>query len=308
MTKGEKITVSVFMITYNHEGYIAQALDSILMQKTNFKYEIVIGEDCSTDATRKIILKYAKKHPGIFQLLLHKTNIGMMPNIIATLKACGGKYIALCEGDDYWTDPLKLQKQVDFLEGAVGYSGCFHDCKIVVDQEKEGYLRVGIRVIEKNVTLISLINENNIATASIVFKNFLQDIPNYWSKTIKGDYAIMIAVAEQGLIKYLPEVMSVYRVHEGGIWSSKSQIYHEKEGIKFCDLLMSEYCENSEIVETLKIKIKHSYFRMSIVLVREKERLKSLCYLLQSLPIISKQHNSTNYFKYFKEFIKSFKY
>lgn len=112
----KKPLVSVWMITYNHEKFIAQAIDSVIMQKTNFDYEIVIGEDCSTDRTREIVLEYKAKHPDKFKLLLQEKNVGMMQNFIVTLKTCNGKYIALLEGDDYWTDPLKLQKQVDFLQ------------------------------------------------------------------------------------------------------------------------------------------------------------------------------------------------
>ena len=111
--------VSVFMITYNHEKYIAEALDSILMQKTDFDFDIVIGEDCSTDATRRIVLEYSRKYPDKIKLLLHNVNVGFISNMMYVLEACTGKYVAMCEGDDYWTDPFKLQKQVDFLEASL---------------------------------------------------------------------------------------------------------------------------------------------------------------------------------------------
>lgn len=117
----ETPVVSIFMMTFNHEEFISEAIEGVLMQKTNFDYEIVIGEDCSTDNTREIILSYQKKYPGKFKLLLHEKNIGAVANQMAIFQACVGKYIALCEGDDYWTDPLKLQKQVDFLEGNPEY-------------------------------------------------------------------------------------------------------------------------------------------------------------------------------------------
>mgnify|MGYP001248218371 CR=1 FL=1 len=114
--------VSVHMITYNHEKYIAQAIEGVLMQKTNFLFELVIGEDCSTDSTRVICKEYADRYPNIIKLLPDAgKNLGMMENAIRTTMACTGKYIALCEGDDYWTDPYKLQKQVDFLEAHNDY-------------------------------------------------------------------------------------------------------------------------------------------------------------------------------------------
>ena len=110
------IIVSVLMITYNHENFIREAIDGVLMQKTTFPIELIIGEDCSTDSTRKIVVEYAEKYPDLIRPLLPGSNLGMMKNFNKTMEAAKGKYIAICEGDDYWTDPLKLQKQVDILE------------------------------------------------------------------------------------------------------------------------------------------------------------------------------------------------
>ena len=124
--KNDEILVSVCMITYNHEEFICEAIEGVLMQKTNFPIELIIGEDCSTDNTRKIVLEYAEKHPDIICPLLPESNLGMMKNFIQTMEAARGKYIALCEGDDYWTDPYKLQKQVDFLEANEEYTVCSH--------------------------------------------------------------------------------------------------------------------------------------------------------------------------------------
>jgi glycosyltransferase involved in cell wall biosynthesis len=106
--------VSVLMITYNHEKFIAQAIDSILMQQTDFEYEIVVGDDFSKDRTRAILDNYKKKHPSKIKLLFPDRNLGMHRNFIQTLNSCQGQYVALLEGDDYWTSPYKLQKQVDF--------------------------------------------------------------------------------------------------------------------------------------------------------------------------------------------------
>lgn len=121
--------VSICCITYNHEAFISGAIDGFLKQETNFDYEIIIGEDCSTDNTRKIIDKYANKYPGLIQVITSDSNVGPVLNEYRTLLAAKGKYIAFCEGDDYWTDSLKLQKQVDFLEANTGYSVCFHRCR-----------------------------------------------------------------------------------------------------------------------------------------------------------------------------------
>lgn len=114
--KNNEVMVSVCMITYNHENFIHEAIEGVLMQKTNFSIELIIGEDCSTDNTRKIVLEYAEKYPDIIRPLLPDSNLGMIKKFFKSMEATKGKYIALCEGDDFWTDQYKLQKQVDFLE------------------------------------------------------------------------------------------------------------------------------------------------------------------------------------------------
>ena len=137
-----KPLVSVCCVTYNHVGFIRDAIDSFLMQKTDFNYEICLGEDASNDGTRGICVEYAKKYPDKIRLFLRSrddvikingTATGRY-NFIETLKECKGKYIALCEGDDYWTDPYKLQKQVDFLEANSEYSFC--GSEIIIEDEK----------------------------------------------------------------------------------------------------------------------------------------------------------------------------
>jgi glycosyltransferase involved in cell wall biosynthesis len=113
--------VSVLSITYNHAPYIAQAIESFLAQETTFPLEIVIGEDCSTDGTTEIVLNYAKRYPNLIRVITSETNVGVIPNFLRTLEVCRGKYIAICEGDDYWHYPQKLQMQVDFLEANPDY-------------------------------------------------------------------------------------------------------------------------------------------------------------------------------------------
>ena len=123
--------VSVKMITYNHEPYIAQAIDGVLMQETDFPIELIIGEDCSTDRTREIVLEYQKKHPDIIRVITSDKNVGMHKNAHRTEKACRGKYIAFCEGDDYWIDPLKLQHHVEFLKKNQDYGMVHTDASVL---------------------------------------------------------------------------------------------------------------------------------------------------------------------------------
>ena len=209
--------LSILIITYNHEKYISQAIESFLMQETNFDFEIIIGEDYSTDNTRKICSKYKEKYPNKIKLLLNKQNIGMMPNFVQTLKACKGKYIALCEGDDYWTDPLKLQKQVDFLEANEDFSICFHEAEVV--DKNSSFLRFYNNFnINKEFDLYDLIKKNFITTASILLR-YKRNLPDNFFKLSAGDWGLLIYYAQYGKIYYMKKSMSAYRVHPEGLWS-----------------------------------------------------------------------------------------
>ena len=141
MENSNKPLVSICSITYNHAPYIRQCLDGMLMQQTDFTFEIIINDDCSTDGTTEIIREYAERYPEIVKPVFHEENQyqkgvrGMFATFV--FPKAKGKYIALCEGDDYWIDPLKLQKQVDFLEANPNYSVCFHRCNSFYQVDKK---------------------------------------------------------------------------------------------------------------------------------------------------------------------------
>lgn len=217
--------LSVLMVTYNHESYIAQALDSVLMQEVDFEYEIVVGEDCSTDSTRKIILDYYSKYPHKFKLLLHDNNQGACKNFLQSFKACNGDYIAYLEGDDYWTSKDKLQKQVDFLDSHPEYTICFHNCEEFYDDGDKpswNYCTVGQKATSTLEDL--LINCNFIPSCSVVFRNRLFDkFPDWYSELAIGDWTLHILNAQVGNIAYINEVMSRHRHHAGGVWSLRNQ-------------------------------------------------------------------------------------
>lgn len=208
-----KSLVSIASITYNHEHYIEQAIQSWLMQKTNFEIEIVIGEDCSPDKTKKIINDYKNKYPKLIKIITSDQNIGMIPNLKRTLEACHGKYIALCEGDDYWTDPYKLQKQVDFLEENPEYCMSVHNA-IVDFEDDESKTRFFNTATQKPTILTEdLIERWSFATATMLFRASL--LPSMesdiLSKIYNGDLYLALMVSLGGPIKYFPSVMSVYR-------------------------------------------------------------------------------------------------
>jgi glycosyltransferase involved in cell wall biosynthesis len=219
--KRDEILVSVDMITYNHEAYIAQAIEGVLNQITNFKYELVIANDCSPDETDEIVKRYINSHPKgyIIKYYKHNQNIGMHANGNFAYSKCSGKYIALCEGDDYWTDPYKLQKQVDFLEANPDYALCFHPIKI--EQPDGSIIDDFITEPPANYEYIETLaaKGNYIHTPSVVFKNILEQLPDAMQYSPIGDYFLYMLLAEHGKLKQLPDAMAVYRRHNQGVHS-----------------------------------------------------------------------------------------
>lgn len=230
-SSGNKPMVSIAMLAYNHEKYIGQALDSILMQKTTFSYEIVVGEDCSLDNTRKILLKYKEKYPDKIRLILHEKNIGMHKNVNALLRQCNGKYCANCEGDDYWTDPYKLQKQIDFLEKHPEYIGTAHKIEVV---DINGKPKKGFNMNMYCQDTIYTIRhaERGILPgqySSCVYRNILIEDPFAMNLVANckanGDAKMSLYLALNGDIYCFDEVMSHYRwvTTEGDSWSARTK-------------------------------------------------------------------------------------
>lgn len=211
------IMVSVSMITYNHEKYIAEAIEGVVMQKTNFPFELVIGEDCSTDNTRAICIQYQQKYPDIIRLRLPETNQGMMLNWINNIESGRGKYIALCDGDDYWSDPYKLQKQVDFMEANPVFALCSHPVYTLMCDTFDENVEIEKDVLDTE----DLIKKDwALLTASIFFRKDAHKTPDWYYTVKNGDYALQLIVSLSGKIKFLPEYMAVYRQHLGGMSST----------------------------------------------------------------------------------------
>lgn len=213
--------VSVSVLAYNHELYIEQAVRSILAQRTNFDYEIVIGEDFSTDRTLEILNDLQAQYPDKIRLLTTDHNLGMIQNSIRSFQACQGEYIALLDGDDYWTAEDKLQKQVDFLDQHPDFAICFHS---VWQKDQDGLQppKVMRPNQDKDVFEISdLISSNFIQTCSAVLRNgAIQEFPAWAYSLNLLDWLMFIMAARHGKIKYIDEVMGAYRVHSLGYWSS----------------------------------------------------------------------------------------
>jgi len=216
--------ISVAFITYNHERFIAQSLEGALMQDPAFDWEIVVGEDASTDRTREIVSGYAERHPGRIRLLPPSPNLGMHRNSERTLKACTGEYIALLEGDDYWTTPDKLRRQAEYLDAHPECSLCFHN--VLVEYENGGIASHPFRADESRTvfTFEDLAAVNFIPTCSVMFRNFAGfSFPDWFHRMPMVDWPLFLLTAERGNIGYLPASMGAYRVHSGGTWASLSR-------------------------------------------------------------------------------------
>jgi len=254
-----KPLLSVCVQTYQHVDYIKECLDGILMQETNFSFEILLGEDHSVDGTREICIEYAEKYPEKIRLFLHQRenniSLGGNPsgrfNFLYNLFSARGNYIALCEGDDFWTDPKKLQKQVDLLESDPAYVICSH---------RTTRLNRGVYHEQKSLQKVDgsfedIVQEGFLQdTLSVVFRNNLESLPDWLTQAHMADYPLYILLTEGGgKARYLDEVMGCYRIHEGSIWSSLSK---EQTGLK---------CIRSmEIIDQGTQQVYHELFKKAI--------------------------------------------
>jgi glycosyltransferase involved in cell wall biosynthesis len=225
--------VSVLVTTYNHERFIAQAVESALMQRTDFPFEIVVGEDCSTDRTREILLELQERSPQPLRLMLHENNIGGPRNVATVLAACRGEYVAMLEGDDYWTHTSKLQKQVDALDAHDDWSACFHVARMVFEDHNLEPRLYPEAWFKDAVTIDDLLSENMICTCSVMFRrDLLGVLPAWHQEVLPGDWAIHILNANRGPIGFLSDVMANYRVHAQGLWSGRSSAEQHAEVLR----------------------------------------------------------------------------
>ena len=211
--------ISVCLITYNHIKYIKRAIQGVLMQKVNFTWELIIADDYSTDGTRGIILEYKKKHSDFVMLIFQDKNVGAGQNWVDLVTSPRSKYVAYFEGDDYWTDPYKLQKQVDFLEANPDYSMCFHNAEIIdegtelseglfVEPQKQQYVKLDS---SREVLPYEIMIDWIVPTASCLFRTDLIDYKKINSDNfVFGDIALFLSLAAKGKVFYLNEIMSVY--------------------------------------------------------------------------------------------------
>ena len=279
-----KPTVSIHCITYNHANFIKIALDSFLMQKTKFPFEICLGEDDSNDGTREICQRYAGIYPEKVRLFLRnrKDVISISGhetghyNVMETLKECNGKYIAFCAGDDYWTDPYKLQKQVDFLEANPKFVLTTHKVQVVNEKGQDlgrdrdlGYKTGGNRTFHQS----EMLGGAGFHPNSWVFRSSaIKKLPWYVNYCVSGDDVLMVTILRNGKGYYFNDTMSHYRIHGGGMWSTLSLMERTISYIHFFSFTRKEYPEyRKQYNRYIWFRIKEAGYQLS---------LKNLCHFL----------------------------
>lgn len=226
------ILVSINCITYNHEKFIDKAIESFINQITDFEFEIVIGEDCSTDGTLEIVKEYEKQYPSLIRLITDSKNVGMSKNSRRILDASVGEYIAICEGDDYWTDPFKLQKQVDFFKRHKECSLVFHAADIINVETGliEGEIRPFKRTFIYPENKLFFGGGDFVATASMMFKKSLMiDLPDFYVKSPVGDHAMALLLSYRGRVGYINEKMAVRSLWVPGSWNTSMNKKQDEE-------------------------------------------------------------------------------
>ena len=279
--------VSVSIITYNHEAYIARTLDSVLQQEVDFPYEIIVGEDCSSDNTRAILLDYQQRYPDIIQLVLHPKRyegVAGRLNNITNLYACRGQYIAMLDGDDYWISTDKLQKQVDFLDAHPDYVMSFHDTLFVADDEAfTPYYHSDTNerlAPDATYTYQDIADGWFVQTSTLMFRNgLIGEFPKWFWHIYSADYAIQLLVAQHGKVKYQEEIKGARLISP----NSFSVVYN------------TTLADNQLRIDELKIFRQHFpdlavdillgkfYFRRAILLKKQKQYPKALIYLTKAI-------------------------
>lgn len=221
----KKYKLTIVCLAYNQVGFIRECLDGFVMQKTNFPFQVIVHDDASTDGTAEIIAEYARKYPDIINPVLQTENqwsqgVSIARNYI--WPKINSEYVALCEGDDYWVDPNKLQKQVDFLDSHPDFSVCFHPVRVTwEDKHMPDYIfpTPRFRFNKTVLTLDDLVKRNFIQTNSVVYRWRPECIKLFPTGVLPGDWYIHMLHAQVGKIGFLPDVMAVYRRNMGGIWT-----------------------------------------------------------------------------------------
>jgi len=315
--------VSIISLSFNHEAYINKSLDALLSQKTSFRFEIILHDDASTDGSMEIIQKYVSEYPSIIKPIYQIENqyskgLGHLINLV--FSEASSKYIAICECDDYWCDPFKLQKQVDFLEANSEFMGCSHNTKILRESRNEINDEF---VVNNSLKDIYMIDDFTRGEAYFHTSSWVYRYADYKKEVIsklqrfEGDWFLSMVFASFGPIKYLDEVMSVYRIHDKGVWSELTQQeqviknlsailkinkafdykYEENLMNLFTRSLINNFniLEIDKVLSFLEILEKNDFFNIIINLLKEINTLKAL--IDEKVNYIDEKHKIINWYE-----------
>lgn len=274
----EDIKVSICCITYNHENYISDAIESFLMQVVDFPIEIIIHDDASTDHTAKIIKEYENKYPDIIKPVFQKVNqYSKKIKILSTyvFPIARGKYIAVCEGDDYWTDPYKLQEQINYLDNHSNCSVVVHGSILVGSKNKKTIKKIRPAKANKmfNVEEVILGGGGLFATNSMVFRSkYVRILPAFYNNYPIGDYPMIIFLSLMGEVYYINKVMSAYRYLVPGSWSSvhSNSIRKQIENFENVSNILDEVDLYSDYKYSSVIRKRKAINRINLLIVEER--------------------------------------
>lgn len=261
MDMSQDVVVSVMMIAYNVGKYIDYAIAGVMGQNTDFSMELVIGEDQSTDDTYAKCCAWKERFPGRIRLVRNEHNLGLSRNYQSTWHHCKGKYVAVCDGDDYWTDPRKLQKMVDYMESHPETSLCFH--RVLNWYADTGFKYLGERLAESDFTLADLAVKNFITHSSVLErKENLPELPDWTMGTNSGDYLFSLIQATKGKIHYFPEIMGVYVKHSSSFWTGAGGLKEDPVTVRerFIDYL-SRTGNDANALSNLKLACDAHYLK-----------------------------------------------
>lgn len=279
----KKTCVSVVMITYQHESYIQQAIEGVLMQEANVDIELIIADDNSSDFTEKIVhhLQSSHKNGAWIHYNKHDTNKGMMPNFVWALSQAKGDFISLCEGDDYWTDPHKIQKQVDYLKNNPDCALVFHNAyRLFTD----GRLELFNEYHRTRYTAQDLWHQWLIPTASALYRNDLLKYPEWFIKSTHGDLGLFLLLGEHGLFGCINETMCVYRIHDTGVTQNHFKTIEHR--LKHVEQLqeMDAYFE-SKYHQPIMQRIINYNLSAAYLLAKCQKKMKAIHLLIKSMKL-----------------------
>ena len=262
--------LSVIVITYNHANFISECIESIANQETDFQFEILISEDCSSDNTRQIVIEYQKKFPQLIRALYGEKNLGPGRNFLRALRNSRGRFIAICEGDDQWDDVTKLQKQVTYLLNHSDIVVTYHDAISINDK---GEIIADTQLESKrgqyDFTASQLQSGMYLPTLTMCFRKVLNELPDEYFRVVNQDTFLISLLGAYGGAKFIEDIRPAkYRVHEGGIWSTLNSLeknimhittaywlsaYHKKIGNLHISTHYTSYAE-TKLLEQLYIE------------------------------------------------------